>query len=163
MYTLRFTIKVQNYNTSSVPIMSFSQYLTCKGLRYKSYNRLMFWLSNEMGNNLPNSDPEPIIIFAAHRTAKRESLSYYIIQSTKDCICETVARLHSNVACNESGKKKGHGFPEWKEKKNYLHCYDFLCQVNIVISTNYLHGFKKIIDNNMKKFGARFRKRKVDG
>jgi hypothetical protein len=73
---------------------------SCKGLRYTG---LLFWLSNEKGNNLPNSDPEPTIIFAARRTAKGNQ--YLILESTKGYICEIVATRHNNTTCSESEKK----------------------------------------------------------
>lgn len=65
---------------------------SCKGLRYTG---LLFWLSNEKGNNLPNSDPEPTIIFANHcahcaiKFEKRNdqcSCSFFLSSSHKSCL-----------------------------------------------------------------------------
>jgi len=37
----------------------------------------LLWLSKEKGNNLPKIDPEPTIIFAAKKTAKKKRVYQY--------------------------------------------------------------------------------------
>ena len=57
--------------TPATLLYTFPLHLTCKGLRYTG----LLWLSKEKGNNLPKIDPEPTIIFAAKKRARKRYIS----------------------------------------------------------------------------------------